>query len=102
MSVPTLILIGDKDDWTPTSYCRDMMAQRNGKGAPMKLVVYPGATHAFNFPALARRYLGHHFAYDPQATAGAWRQVRTFLQTTLGGPQPAEHKQPAGAPAESH
>ncbi|MGH7114025.1 MAG: dienelactone hydrolase family protein [Stellaceae bacterium] len=83
MTVPTLILVGEKDDWSPASYCREMMARRAGKGAPVSLIVYPGATHAFNIPAPAREYLGHHLAYDPQATADAWRQVRDFLQATL-------------------
>lgn len=91
MTVPTLILVGDKDDWTPASRCRDMMARRNGKGAPVTLIVYPGATHAFNFPFKPRNYLGHHLAYDPQATADAWKQVRSFLQTTLGGPAAEGH-----------
>jgi dienelactone hydrolase len=83
MTVPTLILIGNDDDWTLASWCRDMMARRDGQGAPVTLVVYPGATHGFNFPASARQYRGHHLAYDPQATADAWRQVRDFLQRTL-------------------
>ena len=69
MTVPTLILVGDKDDWTRASWCQEMMARRDGKGAPVKLVIYPGATHAFNFPTPAREYLGHSLAYDPQATA---------------------------------
>jgi dienelactone hydrolase len=89
MTVPTLILIGDKDDWSFASWCRDMITRRDGKGAPVKLIVYPGATHAFNFPLPARQYLGHHLAYDPRATADAWRQVRNFLHTTLGGPRPS-------------
>jgi dienelactone hydrolase len=84
MTVPTLILIGDKDDWTLASRCRNMMARRNGKGAPVTLIVYSGATHAFNGPLPPPQYLGHHFAYDPQATADAWRRVRNFLQTMLG------------------
>jgi dienelactone hydrolase len=96
MTVPTLILVGDNDDWTPASYCREMMARRNGNGAPVMLIVYPGATHAFNVPRPSRQYLGHHLAYDPQATADAWRRVRNFLQTTLGGTQPS------GSAAESH
>jgi dienelactone hydrolase len=89
MTVPTFIVIGNDDDWTLASWCQDMMARRNGKGAPVTLVVYPGATHGFNFPASARQYLGHHMAYDPQATADAWRQVRDFLHTTLSEAQPA-------------
>jgi dienelactone hydrolase len=39
MTVPTLILIGDKDDWTLASRCRNMMARRAGKGAPVALIV---------------------------------------------------------------
>ncbi|MGH7046947.1 MAG: dienelactone hydrolase family protein, partial [Stellaceae bacterium] len=89
MTVPTLVLVGDKDDWTPASYCREMMARRNGKGAPVKLVVYAGATHAFNLPGPPRQYMGHRLVYDPQATAEAWRQVRDFLQMTLAGTEPA-------------
>lgn len=102
MTVPTLILVGDKDDWTLASRCRDMMARRDGKGAPVKLVVYPGATHAFNFPGPARQYLGHHMAYDAQATADAWQQVRNFLQTTLGEAQPAADKRPFVPATETH
>jgi dienelactone hydrolase len=94
MTVPTLILIGAEDDWTRASWCREMMARRDGKGAPVRLVVYPGATHAFDIPAPARLYLGHHLAYDPQATADAWRQVRGFLQTTLGE-LPASGRRPS-------
>jgi dienelactone hydrolase len=86
MTVPTLILIGDKDDWTPAQRCRDMMARRAGKGAPVRLVVYPGATHAFNVPAPSRLYNGHHLAYDPQATADAWKEVRMFFDRILDRP----------------
>lgn len=102
MTVPTLIFVGDKDDWTPATWCREMMARRAGKGAPVTLIVYPGATHAFNVPGQTREYLGHHLAYDPQATADAWRQVRDFLQTTLGQSQPAANKPASGSAAQSH
>ncbi|HEX5454981.1 MAG TPA: dienelactone hydrolase family protein [Stellaceae bacterium] len=92
MTVPTLILVGDKDDWALASWCREMMARRNGKGAPVKLVIYPGATHAFNVPGRTRDYLGHHLAYDPQATAAAWKEVREFLQMTLDATPAAESR----------
>lgn len=89
-TVPTLILVGDKDDWTQASWCQEMMARRDGKGSPVTLVVYPGATHAFNFPAYAREYLGHHLEYDAEATADAWAQVRSFLHESDGS-EPADH-----------
>lgn len=89
-TVPTLILVGDKDDWTHASWCEEMMARRNGKGLPVKLVVYRGATHAFNAPTPAPEYLGHRLEYDAAVTADAWAQVRSFLHENLGGPQPGE------------
>jgi dienelactone hydrolase len=96
MSVPTLILIGEKDDWARASWCRHMLVRRQGKGAPVELIVYPGATHAFNFPRPPRNYLGHRLAYDPDATAKAWREVRRFLRERLGA---ADSDEAPGAPA---
>jgi dienelactone hydrolase len=93
-SVPTLILIGDKDDWTHASWCREMMTLRNGKGAPVKLVVYPRATHAFNAPAPPREYLGHRLEYDAEATADAWAQVRSFLHENLDASESTNHSNP--------
>ena len=91
-TVPTLILVGDRDDWTHASWCQEMMARRDGQGSPVELTVYPGATHAFNFfPGAPRVYLGHHVEYDPKATSDAWKQVRRFLQEKLDGSGPADH-----------
>ena len=92
-TVPTLILVGDRDDWTHASWCQEMMAHRDGQGSPVELTVYPGATHAFNFfPGAPRVYLGHHVEYDPKATVEAWKQVRSFLQEKLDGSGPADRK----------
>jgi dienelactone hydrolase len=88
-TVPTLIFVGDKDDWTHASWCQEMMARLEGKGSPVALVVYPDATHAFNFPAYAREYLGHHLEYDAEATADAWMRVRNFLHEWLDASRPA-------------
>ena len=90
-TVPTLILVGDRDDWTHASWCQEMMARRDGQGSPVELTVYPGATHAFNFfPGAPRVYLGHHVEYDPKATADAWKRVRAFLEEKLDGSGPAD------------
>lgn len=67
--VPTLVLIGEKDDWAWAQACRNMVDDANKKGAPIKLVVYPDATHDFDVPAtVPYQILGHHMAYDPEAT----------------------------------
>jgi dienelactone hydrolase len=83
MTVPTLILSGDRDDWAPANWCRDMVAGRDRRGAPITLLVYPEAAHDFDVPGPRRQYLGHVLAHDPDATAVAWRRVPEFLQSAL-------------------
>ena len=48
--VPALIMIGELDDWTPATDCERWMKRRADRGAPVKLIVYPGAWHAFGSP----------------------------------------------------
>ncbi len=79
MTAPLLILMGSADDWTSVAACRAMLARGAGRGANVRLVVYPGATHAFDVPARAHTTLGHHIRYDPSAARAAWGQVRAFL-----------------------
>jgi dienelactone hydrolase len=87
VSVPTLILIGEKDDWAWAHACREMVEDATKKGAPIKLVVYPNATHDFDVPATGPyQILGHHMAYDPEATQDAEKQVRNFLHDVLNRP----------------
>lgn len=82
--VPTLILIGEKDDWAWAQACRDMVADAARRGAPINLVVYPNATHDFDISAAAPyQILGHHIAYDPEATQDAEQRVRDFLRAAL-------------------
>ena len=55
MMGPTLVLVGELDDWTPADNCRDMVAGKSGFGiarAPadrsmVDLVVYPDTHHSF-------------------------------------------------------
>jgi len=93
--VPTLVLIGRADDWTPASACEDMAAgkslpgfeRRPGDRSRLKLIAYPNARHAFDVADLMYvkeyRLFGHVLAYDDEATRDAIRQVRTFLQDQL-------------------
>ncbi len=46
--VPTLILIGSLDDWTPASPCQQMVAGAHDRSARVQIVVYPGAHHEFD------------------------------------------------------
>ncbi|MGA9007310.1 MAG: dienelactone hydrolase family protein, partial [Xanthobacteraceae bacterium] len=46
--VPTLILVGAADDWTPASVCQQMVAGARDRSARVQIVVYPGAQHQFD------------------------------------------------------
>lgn len=81
MTARALVLVGELDDWSPVARCRYMVADSEGKGAPIKLVVYPGAAHDFGDGALRplRRQFGHFSAYNRAAAEDAFTQVRDFL-----------------------
>ena len=84
VQVPTLVMIGESDDWAWAQSCREMLARAVKQGAPLKLIVYPNATHDFNVPAAAPYLIdGHHLSYDPEATQDAVKQVRDFFRDQL-------------------
>jgi dienelactone hydrolase len=94
MTVPTLVLIGELDDWTLAVECRNMVEGRDdwgisrqqGLGTPIGLVVYPGAYHAFDVPIpTPAQYLGHHLEFNQPATDRSIDAVREFLGATIGG-----------------
>jgi len=94
MTVPTLVLVGELDDWTLAEECRNMVdgrddygiSRQKGQGVPIKLVVYPGAHHAFDAVNLTTpiSLLGHHLEFNQQATDQSIGAVREFLDATIG------------------
>lgn len=87
MSVPTLILIGELDDWTPAKKCQEMMAERSGKGSAVQLEVFKGARHAFASPGLktGTEAYGHRMEYNPAAADQSVSDVRAFLKKAFSG-----------------
>jgi dienelactone hydrolase len=55
---PLLYLTGERDDWTGTAACIDYVKRIREAGFHAKLVIYPHAEHAFDYPGPFRRYLG--------------------------------------------
>ncbi|MDB5813698.1 MAG: hypothetical protein JWN23_815 [Rhodocyclales bacterium] len=45
---PVLVLIGEKDDWTPAEPCRHLVETSRAAGYDINIVVYPGANHSFD------------------------------------------------------
>jgi len=95
MTVPTLILVGELDDWTPASECRSLaegrddygISREKGLGVPIELVVYPGAYHGFDVPGFATpvKYLGHHLEFNQAARDRSIDAIRNFLYATISG-----------------
>jgi dienelactone hydrolase len=92
MTAPTLVLIGEADDWTPTERCREMVAHARPDGASISLIVYPGANHAFDVAELKPgvRFLGRWLEYNEPAAKDAEQKLRAFLGAKLAGPSPDE------------
>ena len=95
MTVPTLILTGELDDWTPANECRNLaegrddygISRQKDLGVPIEIVVYPGAYHGFDVPGLATpvKYLGHHLEYNQAARDRSIDATKDFLYATIGG-----------------
>jgi dienelactone hydrolase len=87
--VPTLLLIGAKDDVSSPPACRQMIDGARGRSALTRIVVYPGAYHDFDrpdFPLLAVAGTQDaaapergHVGTDADARADSQKQVAEWL-----------------------
>lgn len=75
---PLLILIGEKDDWTPAEPCRRLAGAAQDAGLPVSIKVYPGAHHAFDSDR-PERYVAARInmnaPYRRGATTGGQREA---------------------------
>jgi dienelactone hydrolase len=87
--VPTLLLIGAKDDVSSPPACHQMVDGARGRSALARIVVYPGAYHDFdraNFPVRALAGTSDislpdrgHLGSDPEARADSQKRVAEWL-----------------------
>jgi dienelactone hydrolase len=87
--VPTLVLIGAKDDVSSPPACRQMIEDARGRSALVHIVVYPGAYHDFdraNFPLRAMAGISDaaapehgHLGTDVEARADSQKRVAEWL-----------------------
>jgi len=78
-STPTLVLIGEKDDWTPAALCQAVNGKPN-----FEVAVFPDSYHAFVSPmGKAVDYLGHHIVYNEKAALEAQQRADAFLDAHL-------------------
>jgi dienelactone hydrolase len=81
-SIPTLILVGALDDWTPAEDCGLLLGRWGDVSVSVKLEVHPGAFHAFNSSYFnpGKSMFGHWLEYNPEATGNAYRAMKDFLE----------------------
>jgi dienelactone hydrolase len=87
--VPTLLLIGAKDDVSSAQACRQMVDGARGRSALARIVVYPGASHDFDRANVALRSIGGsadavlpgrgYIGTDAEARSDARRRVVEWL-----------------------
>jgi dienelactone hydrolase len=95
-TAPLLILIGEKDDWTPAEPCQRMVETAQAEGYPLTIKVYPDALHSFDSYA-PQRYVaersnqnapgakGATTGGNPTAWADAKVEVSAFFRRYLKG-----------------
>jgi len=91
---PLLILVGERDDWTPAKPCEELAQRAQAAGYPVAIKVYSGAKHSFDSSA-PTRYLpnrrnassatgrGATTGGDPVAWADAINKVTAFFAKQL-------------------
>jgi dienelactone hydrolase len=91
-SMPLMILIGEKDVWTPAEPCKELVDRALGRGARIDYHAYPGAYHDFDWPNLKRKELTDYTTRagvvpitgeNPAAHADAIKRVQAFLTRTI-------------------
>jgi len=88
VAVPLLILIGDKDDWTPAENCRRLQAAGFTQPGLVEVVTYPNAYHSFDSQRADRTLTvadgkSHRLGYDPIAGPDAEARTRAFFDKYL-------------------
>ena len=79
---PLLVLIGEKDDWTPANLCEFYIKPKEG-WPEIVLKVYPDAYHGFDSPSRGHYYMGHWIGRNSTAASDSYERVRAFLEKYL-------------------
>ncbi len=75
LSVPILLIYGEKDPGVPPDHGRELEKKLKEMGKQVELKVYPGADHAF-FNDTGRNY-------EPDTAADAWRRTIDFFRRNI-------------------
>jgi dienelactone hydrolase len=88
LALPTLILVGDRDDVTPAADCTRLARAQPRDISKLTLIVLTGAEHAFDNPGFTGglRLFGMWLKYNGAAAEQAKAELHRFLAINLGQP----------------
>ncbi|WP_147157474.1 dienelactone hydrolase family protein [Reyranella soli] len=78
---PSLSLLGADDKVTPAANCEALRARMGTAGQAIRLIVFPGATHTFDWYAAERTWNGNTVRYSTSADQGAQAAIADFLRS---------------------
>lgn len=97
LTIPALILVGERDDWTPAEACRKMaegtndigISRKKGEGAPIQVAVLPDAYNSFDLLVFQTpiEVAGHRLEFNQAATDQSSAALRAFIQARIGDRQ---------------
>jgi dienelactone hydrolase len=91
-TLPVLVLVGADDNWTPAAPCKTLVEGAARRGSDIRIHVYPGAYHDFDWPNMAPRLLAGYttsagvvpmVGTNTAAREDAQRRVMEFLAQHL-------------------
>jgi dienelactone hydrolase len=100
---PTLVMVGELDDWTPARACLDLREKvlRHQNDSSLELVVYPGSYHGFDSLGAVhtKTQVGNTrsgtatVGGNPQARVASFERLFDFVSAQLGEPLRLTHAQ---------
>jgi dienelactone hydrolase len=83
--IPTQILTGALDDWTPAADCDRKIVRWGGAQPSVEFIIYPDAYHGFDAPTLqpGTMRFGHRLEYNARAAEQATQKTHEFLDHHL-------------------
>jgi dienelactone hydrolase len=80
---PTIVFVGEKDDWSPPAECIKSKSAGVVTGAEFEVISYPNTYHGFDQPRPMRKVFGYTMAYDREATVDSRRRYIEFFTKNL-------------------
>jgi len=85
--IPLLLLLGELDNWSPTTACVAKAEEMKNSGRIVEWTIYPGTHHGFDnqdYYFAVNDNRGRTMHYSQTASDDSWNRFKTFLTKNLG------------------